>query len=52
LVKVGKKVPLLKVLSGGKVEVVDELVRVYVVPKGKAEAWIREFKEKKGAMKK
>ncbi|GAB1316635.1 HSP70/90 co-chaperone [Madurella fahalii] len=47
LVKVGRKVPLLKVLSGGNVEVVDELLRVFVVPRGKAEEWVREWKAKK-----
>lgn len=46
LVKVGKKVPLLKVLSEGNVEVVDELLKIFVVPRGKAEAWVRDFKEK------
>ncbi|KAH6607638.1 hypothetical protein Trco_003951 [Trichoderma cornu-damae] len=47
LVKMGKKVPLLKVLSGGKVEVVDEVVKIFVLPTSKAEGWVREFKEKK-----
>ncbi|KAM7203510.1 hypothetical protein V8F33_002130 [Rhypophila sp. PSN 637] len=46
LVKVGKKVPLLKVLSGGNVEVVDELLKIFVVPRGRSEGWVREFKEK------
>ncbi|KAA6414965.1 MAG: hypothetical protein FRX48_01716 [Lasallia pustulata] len=48
LVKVGKKVPLLKVLSGGKVEVVDEIVRINVVPKARAAEWIEEVKRRKG----
>ncbi|KAF9870369.1 tpr repeat protein [Colletotrichum karsti] len=52
LVKVGKKAVLLKVLSGGNVEVVDGIVRVYVVPSGKAKKWIEEFKVKKAAEKK
>ncbi|KAK4033767.1 hypothetical protein C8A01DRAFT_39775 [Parachaetomium inaequale] len=47
LVKVGRKVPLLKVLGGGNVEVVDELLKVFVVPKARAEGWVKEFKEKK-----
>ncbi|RYP91736.1 hypothetical protein DL770_002177 [Monosporascus sp. CRB-9-2] len=47
LVKVGKKAPLLKVLSSGKVEVVDDIVRLFVLPKAKAEAWVQEFKAKK-----
>ncbi|KAH9909132.1 TPR-like protein [Xylariomycetidae sp. FL2044] len=51
LVRVGKKAPLLKMLSGGRVEVVDEVVRFYVVPKARAEAWVREFKVKKAAEK-
>ncbi|KAJ9138877.1 TPR-like protein [Pleurostoma richardsiae] len=51
LVKVGKKVPLLKVLSTGNVEVLDEVVRIFVVPRAKAEAWVKEFKAKKAAEK-
>ena len=47
LVKMGKRVPLLKMLASGKVEVVDEVVRLYVLPKARAEAWVKEFKEKK-----
>jgi tetratricopeptide (TPR) repeat protein len=49
LIKMGKKVPLLKVLSGGKVEVVDEVVRIFVLPTAKAEGWVKEFKEKRAA---
>ncbi|KAK3687299.1 hypothetical protein B0T22DRAFT_534727 [Podospora appendiculata] len=47
LIKVGRRVPLLKVLGGGSVEVVDELVKIFVVPKGKAEGWVRDFKAKR-----
>ena len=47
LVKMGKKVPLLKMLASGRVEVVDQVVRLYVLPKAKAEAWVKDFKEKK-----
>lgn len=47
LVKVGKKVPILKVLSLDTVEVVDGVVKIYVVPKAKAEGWVKEFKEAK-----
>lgn len=50
LIKVGKKVPLLKVLVGN-VEVVDEVVRLFVLPKAKAAAWVQEFKTKKAAEK-
>ncbi|CZT01069.1 related to hsp90 chaperone complex associated protein CNS1 [Rhynchosporium graminicola] len=51
LIKVGRKVPLLKVLSEGKVEIVDEVLRIFVVPKPKAAAWVQEFKSKKAAEK-
>lgn len=47
LIKAGKKVPLLQVLSGGKVEVVDELVTIYVVPLSKTGAFIAEMKARK-----
>lgn len=47
LVKWGKKLPLLKVLVGGKVEVVDQVVKVFVVPSHGAEAWVKTFKEQK-----
>lgn len=49
LVKVGRKVPLLKVLGTGNVEVVDDLLKIFVVPKARAEGWVKEFKEKKAA---
>ncbi|KAI1437970.1 TPR-like protein [Xylaria sp. CBS 124048] len=51
LIKFGKKVPLLKVLAGGKVEVVDEVVRIFVLPKAQAAAWVEEFKAKRAAQK-
>lgn len=44
LIKVGRKVTLLKALSGG--EVVDGVVSIYVVPKAKAAGWIEEWKRK------
>lgn len=47
LIKVGKKLSLLKILTGGKVEVVDGLVRINVVPKSKAKAWIEEMKARR-----
>jgi tetratricopeptide (TPR) repeat protein len=47
LVKVGRKVPLLKVLSGGNVEIVDDLLKIFVVPRARAEGWVKEFKENK-----
>lgn len=47
LVKAGKKVPLLQILSGSKVEVVDELVRIYVVPGSKSKEFIAAMKARK-----
>ncbi|KAH8435243.1 HSP70/90 family co-chaperone CNS1 [Aspergillus melleus] len=47
LIKAGKKLPLLQILSGGKVEVVDELVRIYVVPTSKTGKFIAEMKARK-----
>ncbi|KAL4808186.1 hypothetical protein BDV18DRAFT_134407 [Aspergillus unguis] len=47
LIKAGKKVPLLEILSGGKVEVVDELVRIYVVPSKKSKGFIAAMKARK-----
>ena len=47
LVKWGKNVELLKVLSGGKVEVVDGMVRVNLVPKARAPEWIENVKKRR-----
>ncbi|PHH50660.1 Hsp70/Hsp90 co-chaperone cns1 [Ceratocystis fimbriata CBS 114723] len=52
LLKIGKKLSLLRILSGGKVEVVDQVVKIFVVPKNKSEAWIKEFKEAKAKQQK
>ena len=51
LLKMGKRVSLLKLLGTGKVEVVDEVVRIFVVPKDKAESWAKEHKAKRAAEK-
>jgi hypothetical protein len=48
LIKAGKKLSLLKLLSSGKLEVTDGLVRVSVVPKSKAAGWIEDFKKRRG----
>ena len=48
LMKVGKKLTLLEALSNGKTEIVDGLVRMYVVPTSLAPQWIEEVKKKKG----
>ncbi|POS85092.1 hypothetical protein EPUL_002057 [Erysiphe pulchra] len=47
LSKVGKKVPLLKVLATGSIEVLDELIKVFVVPRLNADAWVADFKKRK-----
>ncbi len=48
LIKAGKKLRLLDLLSSGKLEVVNGLVKVNVVPKAKAVQWIEEFKTRRG----
>ncbi|KAI9772793.1 MAG: hypothetical protein M1839_002294 [Geoglossum umbratile] len=48
LLKLGKNIPIGKVLGAGKVEVVDGVVRVFVLPRDKAEGWIEEFREGRG----
>ena len=48
LMKVGKKLSLREVLSNGKTEVVDGIVRIYVVPVSYAAQWIDEVKRQKG----
>jgi tetratricopeptide (TPR) repeat protein len=52
LLKIGRKVPLLKVLSTENVEVVDEVARIFVVPKAKAEGFVKDYKMKKAAERK
>lgn len=47
IIKVGKKVSLLEILSNDKVEVIDGLVRIYVVPQNLAAKWIEEIKKKR-----
>ena len=49
LIKAGKKMALLRILASGKVEVVDGLLKFYVLPKQKAAAWIEDFKKTKAA---
>ena len=46
LIKVGKNVSLLETLTGD-VEVVDELVRINVVPKSLSGKWIEELRVRK-----
>lgn len=47
LIKAGKKLALLKLLSSGKLEIQDGLVRINVVPQAKATEWIGEFKARR-----
>jgi hypothetical protein len=48
LMKVGKKLSLLELLSSEKTEIVDGLVRIYVVPSDRTKEWIQDVKAKKG----
>ncbi|KAI9672884.1 MAG: hypothetical protein M1829_004434 [Trizodia sp. TS-e1964] len=48
LVRSGKKISLATVLGRAMVEVVDSVVRVFIVPKKNATAWINDFKRRKG----
>lgn len=48
LVKAGKKVPLLKLLAGGKVEILDGMLKMFVVPTPKAAGWIETWKSRRG----
>jgi len=47
LIKAGKKLSLLKILSSGKVEVVDGLVKINVVPSVKASGWVEDMKQRR-----
>jgi tetratricopeptide (TPR) repeat protein len=51
LLKMGKKVPLLKVLATGRVPIVDEVLKIFILPKAEADAWIKKYKEQKAAAK-
>lgn len=48
LIKAGKKLKLLKLLEGGKVAVIDGLVKVNIVLKDEATKWIEVFKDRRG----
>lgn len=48
LVKAGKRMALSKILGSGKVEVVDGLVKISIVPRAKVAEWIEEFKRRRG----
>ncbi|OXV10189.1 hypothetical protein Egran_02051 [Elaphomyces granulatus] len=46
LIQAGKKLPLSQILKSGKVEVVDELIKIYIVPATSAEKWIEQMKSR------
>lgn len=48
LIKAGRKLSLVKLLGSGKVEVVDGLVRVFVVPRSRSGEWVEQFKLRRG----
>lgn len=48
LIKAGKKAKLSKLLEGGKVAVVDNLVKINIVPKEQASHWIDTVKVRRG----
>ncbi len=48
MVKVGRKMRLLDVLAGGKVEIVDGVLRCFVVPRARVEGWVEEMRKRKG----
>ena len=48
MIKVGKRVPLRDVLGGDKVELVDGIVRIMVLPGKEVGPWVEEMKRKKG----
>ncbi|KAF7590682.1 hypothetical protein BBP40_002517 [Aspergillus hancockii] len=47
LIKAGKKIPLLQILSGSKVEIVDQLLKIYIVPTAKTAKFIADMKARK-----
>ena len=49
LIKVGKKLPMTKSLTTGKVEIVDGMLKIYIIPRVRAQNWIDEFKRKRGS---
>ena len=49
LIKLGKKVTLLEILTSGKVEVVDGLLKIHVIPRSKSAGWIEQMKARKKA---
>ncbi|KAF2670981.1 TPR repeat protein-like protein [Microthyrium microscopicum] len=48
LIKAGKKLPLQKLLASGKIELVDDMLHAYIVPRAKAAGWISDYKLTQG----
>ncbi|KAI4212018.1 MAG: hypothetical protein LQ351_005200 [Letrouitia transgressa] len=48
MVKVGRRATVLGFLGDGKVEVVDGMVRVFMVPKARAREWVESMKARAG----
>ena len=46
LVKVGRKLSVREVLGGGNVVLLDGLVRIHVLIRGRAAPWIEEMRQK------
>lgn len=46
LIKVGKKMPLFEVLGAGKVQVVDQVLTILLVPKARTQEFIDDWKKK------
>lgn len=49
LVKVGKKLSMLRLLSDGNVEIVDGLIKIHTVPSQMAATWIAQVKARKAS---
>lgn len=49
LVKMGRRVPLLRLLSSGNILLVDQLVRIFVLPASKADEWVAQHKAQRAA---
>lgn len=47
MAKIGKRLSLLQALTTGKVQIVDGLVKIHVVPTSLTEKWIEEMKKRK-----
>lgn len=48
LIKAGKKLSLGKLLESGKIQLVDDMLQVFAVPRSEAAAWIEDYKKMNG----